>query len=836
MRVPLSWLREYVDIEIPVEELARRLTAAGIEVAAIERIPHAPLSWAKVYVGQILEVKPHPNADRLRIAVIDYGKGRPVSSVVGAPNIQTGDKGQKVPLAEVGAVLIDGHSDGKLFTVQEAQIRGVTSEAVICSEKELGLSDDHTGVLVLDDDAPVGAPLSDVLGDVVLELDLTPNLARCLSIIGVAREVAALTGKRIKLKEPEWEATGEPIEHQVEIKIADKDLCARYSASLIKNVKIAPSPFWLRRRLTLAGQRPINNIVDITNYVMLEWGQPLHAFDFEKLQTLNGKKRILVRRAKPGERLTTLDGVERTLTGEMLLITDAKSARSTRPIALAGVMGGLETEVSEGTKNILLESANFNGFNNRRTAQALKLFSEASLRFSRGIPPELTVLALKRASELMRQLAGGTIAQGIADVYAVKHKPKIIQITPAEVERILGIELSAERIVGILESLDFHCEATKRSIKVKVPYHRLDVEIGADLIEEIARMVGYDQIPNTLIYDTLPLQRRNLSLELEMRVKEILVGCGLTEVITYSLTDLESITKLDPDKKLVETSSYIKVANPLSREREYMRQTLMNSLLETVGSNLRHTDRVTIFEIGRIYLPRAAGPAVAPQAQLPDEPRRLGIALAGPRELASWQVGKLGGRAAAPLDFFDLKGILEALLAHLQITHYVLVPTQHVTFHAGRAANLILNGEPIGILGEIHPKVREHFDLAAERVCLAEIDLEKLLAQVKPARYYEAIPRFPAADRDIAVIIDGDLPAYKIQELIEKTGGAWLKRVTLFDVYRGEQIPSGKKSLAYSLTYQADDRTLTDEEVNRVHEQIQRALEREFKAQVRGPE
>lgn len=834
MRVPLSWLREYVDIEIPVEELAQRLTAAGVEVAAVERIPHPPLNWAKIYVGQILEVKSHPNAERLRIAVIDYGKGRSVSSVVGAPNIQIGDKGQKVPLAEAGAVLIEGHSDfKKLFTVQAAQIRGVTSEAVICSEKELGLSDDHTGVLVLDDDAPVGAPLSDILGDVVLELDLTPNLARCLSIIGVAREVAALTGKRLKLNEaaalPQWEATGEPIEDQVEIKIADKGLCARYSASLIKGVEIRPSPFWLRRRLTLAGQRPINNIVDITNYVMLEWGQPLHAFDYEKLQTLNGKRRIVVRRAKPGEKITTLDGVERTLTEEMLLITDAKSTRSTRPIALAGVMGGLETEVSESTQNILLESANFNGFNNRRTAQALKLFSEASLRFSRGVPPELTVFALKRATLLMRQLAGGIIAQGIADVYAVKRRPKIIQITPAEVERILGIKLSAERIVGILESLDFRCKATKRSITVTVPYHRLDVEIEADLTEEIARLISYDQIPSTLIYDALPPQRRNLSLELEMRVKEILVGCGLTEVITYSLTNLDSITKLDPDKKLVDGSSYIKIANPLSREREYMRQTLMNSLLETVEKNLRHTDRVAIFEIGRIYLPTS-------DAKLSEEPRRLGIALAGPRQLTGWQVGKLSGRAAASMDFFDLKGIIERLLTHLQIGRYAFAPARHATFHAGRAASLMLHGEPIGVLGEIHPKVREHFDISSERVCLAEVDLERLLNQVKLERYYEPIPRFPAVERDIALIIDAAVPAERIKELIEKTGGAWLKKITLFDLYRGEQIPKEKKSLAYSLTYQADDRTLTDEEVNRVHEKIQRTLEQELGAQVRGAE
>ncbi|MGQ9492970.1 MAG: phenylalanine--tRNA ligase subunit beta [Anaerolineae bacterium] len=821
MRVPLSWLKEYVDIVLPLPELAERLTLAGLEVASIEQIG-AEWDRDKIVVGEVVEVHPHPNADRLTIAVVDHGVGEPEAVVTGATNLKVGDRGQKVVFARSGARLIDGYSEERRYiTLKPTKIRGVLSTGMVCSEKELGLSDEHEGILILDADAPVGIPLQDYLGDAVLDIDLTPNLGRCLSIIGVAREVAALTGQKLKLNEPTMIAAGAPIARQIEIEIADPDLCARYSATLIRGIKVGPSPVWMQRRLRMAGMRPINCIVDITNYVMLEWGQPLHAFDYDKLRgrKTGEKPVIIVRRARSGEIITTLDGVERQLEPDMLLITDGGG-----PVAIAGVMGGLETEISPCTTNVLLESANFNNLNNRRTAELLKLQSEASLRFGRGLPPETTVIAAQRASELMRQLAGGVIAAGIADCYPVKQKTRTIELAPEEVPRLLGIQLSRQRTVEILQSLGFVCEAGKDPdpIHITAPYYRLDVEIPADVVEEVARVVGYDKIPDTLLRDELPPQRRNFSLEEEQRVRDILVGCGLTEVITYSLTNLESVAKLDPAKKAVDPESYIRLANPLTSEREYMRRTLMNSLLETLRDNLRFTERVAIFEIARVYLPQ-------PGQELPAEPRRLGIAMTGPRHLVSWSI-----KQGEALDFYDLKGMAETLLHHLHIRGYSFEPIDHPTFHTGRVAKLVVNDHEIGVLGEVHPLVRENFDLPAQRVCLLEFDLEALLALVPSSYYYRPISRFPAVARDLALIVDENVPAGQVRDAIVKAGGKLLQKAELFDVYCGAPIPPGKKSLAYTLTYQAMDRTLTDVEVNKIQLRIQRTLEKELGAKLRA--
>nr|MBC7245433.1 phenylalanine--tRNA ligase subunit beta [Chloroflexota bacterium] len=820
MRVPLSWLKEYVDIVLPLPELAERMTLAGLEVAAIEQIG-AEWDRDKIVVGEVVEVRPHPNADRLTIAVVDHGAGEPEAVVTGATNLRVGDRGQKVAFARSGAKLIDGYSEERRYiTLKPTKIRGVLSAGMVCSEKELGLSDEHEGILILDADAPVGVPLQDYLGDTVLDIDLTPNLGRCLSVIGVAREVAALTGQKLKLTEPTMKAEGTPIAGQIEIEIADPDLCARYSATLIKGVKVGPSPVWMQRRLRMAGMRPINCIVDITNYVMLEWGQPLHAFDYDKLRgrTTGEKPVIIVRRARQGETITTLDGVERQLEPDMLLITDGSG-----PVAIAGVMGGLDTEISPFTTNVLLESANFNNLNNRRTSELLKLPSEASLRFGRGLPPEATVIAAQRASELMRQLAGGVIAAGIADCYPVKQQIRTIDLPSGEVTRLLGIQISRQQTVGILQSLGFACEPGEdpAPIRITVPYYRLDVEIPADVVEEVARVVGYDKIPDTLLRDELPPQRRNFSLEGEQQVRDILVGCGLTEVITYSLTNLESVSKLDPARKAVDPNGYIRLANPLTSEREYMRRTLMNSLLETLRDNLRFTERVTIFEIARVYLPQ-------PGQELPDEPRRLGIALTGPRHVTSWAV-----KRGEPLDFYDLKGVVETLLHHLHITGYSFEPTDHPAFQTGRVAKLVMNDCDIGVLGEVHPLVRENFDLPAQRVCLLEFDLEALLALAPSSYYYQPISRFPAVARDLALVVDEDVPAVQVRDAIVRAGGKLLQKVELFDVYRGAPVPPGKKSLAYTLTYQAMDRTLTDDEVDRVQLRIQRTLERELGAQLR---
>lgn len=819
MRVPISWLKEFVDITWPIEELAERLTFAGLEVAAIEKVG----DWwdrDKIVVGEIIEVRPHPNADRLTLAVVEYGGPEPEVVVTGAPNVRVGDKGLKAPFARKGARLIDGHAEGQKFMeLKGTKIRGVYSESMVCSEKELGLSDDHTGIILLDPDAPVGMPLQYYLGDTVLVFDLTPNLSRCFSVIGVAREVAALTGAEFRLEWPTMRAEGEPIEGQIELEISDPDLCSRYTATLIRGVKICPSPFWMRHRLRLAGMRPINNVVDITNYVMWEWGQPLHAFDYDKLRGHDGgyPPVIIVRRARPGEKITTLDGEERQLSPDMLLITDGGG-----PVAVAGVMGGLESEVTEETVNVLLEAANFNYISNRRTSKALKLPSEASARFSRGIPAELTIPAATRATELMRKLSGGKIAQGIADLYPVKQKTVAVEITPAEVERIIGMEVSRERIVEILESLEFACEVKDELIHATVPWHRLDVEYPADLVEEIARVIGYGSIPATLMRDELPPQRRNLSLEGEERVRDILVGCGLDEVITYSLTSLKSVSKLGLSGADLEEKNYIKISNPLSSEREYMRRTLMASLLETVRDNLRYAERVSIFEVARVYLPREG-------KELPDEPRRLCIAMTGPREEHSWLAGPPDN-----MDFYDLKGVLETLLARLGAEGATFEPGEHPTFHPGRTAFLKVDGRVIGVLGEVHPMVRENFDLPNQPVCLLELDLEALLEKAKPIRHMEAIPRFPPVTQDIALVVDEEVPAKVVEEHILQAGSPLLTKVALFDLYRGEQIPPGKKSLAYSLTFQSQERTLKDREVAKVQERIVQHLKRKLGAVLRA--
>jgi phenylalanyl-tRNA synthetase beta chain len=488
MRVPLSWLQDYIDITLPIPELAERLTLAGLEVAAVETIglPGAELPWdpEKIMVGEIVEIKPHPNADRLVLAVVDYGGPEFETVVTGAPNLFP-YKGQgglrlKVVFAMEGARLYDGHvEDKKLIKLKKTKIRGIPSRAMVCSEKELDLGDDHTGIILLPDDAPFpGTPLTDYLGDVVFDLDLTPNLARCFSMIGVAHEVAALTGAELRLPDISMIAQGESVNDQVKIVIEAPELCNRYSATIIRDVTIGPSPFWMQRRLTMAGMRPINNIVDITNYVMLEMGQPLHAFDYDLL--LERARVIVMRRARQDERMTTLDGVDHELTSDMLMITDTAG-----PIAVGGVMGGAETEIHDGTRNILLESANFDFINNRRTAQTLKIPSEATARFGRGVPASGTVPAAQRASELMRTLASGVIACGVADAYPMKQPIISVELSVREVERILGIAVPKDEIVRILESLRFAVADDGDVLMVTVPQHRLDVTIPADLIEEI---------------------------------------------------------------------------------------------------------------------------------------------------------------------------------------------------------------------------------------------------------------------------------------------------------------------------------------------------------------
>src|SRR5262245_14445497 len=560
MRVPLSWLKEFVDITILIEELAQRLTMAGLEVETIERfgVEGAELPWDpdKIVIGNILEVRQHPNADRLVLADVDYGAAEPHTVVTGAPNLfeYKGrgrlDRPLKGVFAKEGAQLYDGHAEGHVKMVLKGRpVRGIMSDAMLCSEKELGMSDEHEGIIILPDDAPVGVPLRDYLGDEVLDIDILPNMARALSILGVAREVAALTGAQLHIPEVAINSTGPSIEGRGRVTVETPDLCPRFSATLIEGVQIGPSPLWMQRRLMLDGMRPIFNIVDVSNYVMLELGQPNHTFDANKV----ADQHLIVRQARPGERLTTLDGKQHELYPvpgtdlPALLVCDPNG-----PSSVAGVMGGAASEVSELTTRVLVEAANWEPTIIRKMARGFKLPSEASRRFERGVDLEIAPLAQRRALQLIQQVAGGTIAQGMVDVYSRPWQPVVLDLPPHEIKRIVGITLTAGEIAELLRPLGFDCAIVDTpglhdgEVRVTVPSFRQDVTMLADLCEEVARMYGYDRIPTTHLADDLPEQQPNPSLELEDKVRDVLVGAGLDETITYSLTNMASVAKVSP--------------------------------------------------------------------------------------------------------------------------------------------------------------------------------------------------------------------------------------------------------------------------------------------------
>ncbi len=854
MRVPLSWLKDYVDIPVSIKELAQRLTLAGLDVETIEYIglPEAELPWdpEKIVVGELRAVHYHPNADRLVLAEVEYG-GPETEVVVAGPPSLLEMRGQddlhlKVAFAMEGAHLYDGHAEGRqVMKLKKVKIRGVNSRAMVCSEKELGLSDDHEEIIYLPDDAPVGTPLAEYLGDAVLDLDIKGPFGHLYSVLGIAREVAVLVDVPLKrdvlevLERHPAELT--PTPDFLALEIADPDLCPRYSAAFIKGLRVKPSPFWMQMRLRRAGMRPINNIVDITNYVMLELGQPLHAFDCHVLRAKPalslaegpGEDRpvIIVRRAQPGEQMLTLDGEVRTFDQEMLLITDGGG-----PVAVAGVMGGLESEITEETTDVLLEAANFNFLNLRRTSRLLGLTSDASQRFGRQVDPELTVKAAARAAHLMAELGGGTVIPVIGDLYPGRQPQRVVVFDTAYAARVLGVEIPADEIIRILTSLEFQVQPTNLRIyestnlpvyQVTIPSHRLDVTRPIDLVEEVGRIWGYDRFPTTLLRDELPPQRANPRLEGAERVRDLLVGCGLDEVITYSLVPPLSPPPLaapfsSPPPQAGGDGGGVHVLNPLSAERAHLRQTLLPSLLHTTRENLRFLDRVAIFEIGAVYLP------VEGQT-LPDEPLRLGMVMTGPRETRSW----LEGQDNTPMGFYDLKGVVETLLAGLRLAG-TFEPGQHPAFHPGRCAQVSVGDGVLGMMGELHPQVREAFDLPAQPVCALEFDLEALLAQMGVTRTMQSLSRFPAAVQDIALVVDEDLPVEEVRQAILAFGGPLLRDARLFDLYRGEQIPPAKKSLAYSLTYQADDRTLTDAEVAQVQERIVRRLAEELGAELRA--
>jgi phenylalanyl-tRNA synthetase beta chain len=851
MNIPLSWLRDYVPLTLPPAQLIERLTLAGLEVAGT-RVLGLPIPdgvrikaedrgpvWDrdKIVVAQIVSVEKHPDADRLKLPTVTWGEGKVKQLVTGAPNVKVGDQGQKVVLALVGSVLFDGHSaERKLSELKPTKIRGVPSDAMVCSLLELGVSDrkeDHEGILFLEDDAPVGMPVADFMGDIVLEIDVLPNMARCLSMIGVARETAAITGQKLKYPPREAQATGAPIAGQVAVQIENPQLSARYAAMLIKGVTIKPAPGWMQRRLLYAGMRPISNIVDITNFVMLEWGQPLHAFDYDILVKRAGGKTptIIVRPARAGETLVTLDNQKRELSPDNLVIAD-----SAGPIALAGVMGGLETEVTFGTKNILLESASFDFVSIRRTMKQFNLPSEASVRFSKGIHPETVGPAAQRAADLMRQYADGTVAKGMIDCYPAPLPPQTIELKMSQVKRLLGIDFPRDEAIRILQALEFDVRPIgSDALQATAPPHRLDLQEGAaDLIEELVRIHGYDRLPATLLADRLPRQQTNVPLVFEERLRDLLVGCGLQEVITYALTMPEKETPLLSPSRGMSAAippgqrDYVTLKNPISSERIVLRQTLLAGVLEAAASNLRNSEDIRLFELGFIYLPKPGQP-------LPDEPRRLAVVLSGPRHHEFWSDSASGAAdTKAQRDFFDIKGVFESLAADSHLENVTNQSSPAAYLHPGKAAAISAGGKMLGDFGELHPKVAEAYGLGGRAVLVADLDVDALQAVAPPRYGYAPVPRFPAALRDIAIVVDEKIPAEKVASEIRAAGGDLLRQIRLFDLYRGDSIPPGTKSLAYALHYQADDRTLTDKEVDKAHKKIEDRVKHVLKATIRG--
>jgi phenylalanyl-tRNA synthetase beta chain len=729
----------------------------------------------------------------------------------------------KVAYAREGAKLYDGHKAGQeLMTLKRTKIRGVESFSMACSEKELGISESHEGVIILDADAPVGMPLADYMGDVVLDIAITPNIARDANILGVAREIAAITGKELRPPDLDVQMDGLAIDGQVSIEINQPDLNPRFVLGLIEDIQIQPSSYEVQRRLHLAGMRPINNIVDATNYAMIEIGEPLHAFDFDVLlERAKGNPPVIsTRTAKAGESLTTLDDVERELDDFTVLVCDTAGA-----LSIAGVMGGAESEINSETRRILLEGAAWNFTNIRRTISAQRMTSEAAYRFSRGVHPAVAKDGVLRGLALMQRWAGGLVSKGLVDSYPLPPIDPKVSFTAADVNRWLGISLSSDEIQKILTRLDFSVQVEGDAISAQTPPHRLDIGQGiigvADLMEEIARIYGYDRIPETRLSDALPPQRGNPALQIEENLRDLLVNLGLQEVISHRLTNPDVESRVSPAELRTETD-YVRLANPIASDRIVLRKNLLASLLNVGERNSRISSSLAMFEIGQEYHPQDGD-------ILPQEPRKLVFLLSGSRSLPHWQAND-----QTSMDFYDMKGVVTGLLDGLHIGDVQYEKGQHGSFHPGKCAQVLVNDQPIGIFGEIHPQVKENYDFPEIPVLAAELDVDAISSLVPDRYYIEAVPVFPPVLEDLAFVVDEGVQVQEIMDIIRAAGGKTVTDITLFDVYRGGQAGQGKKSLAFSLTYQKPDRTLTDKEVSRIREKIIKQLNEKIGAQLRG--
>jgi phenylalanyl-tRNA synthetase beta chain len=800
MKVSLSWLQDYVRIETDIHDLASALTMAGLEVESITN-PFGYLE--KVVVGRIIEIKPHPNAGKLKICRVDAGD-RILQVVCGAPNVK---ENLLVPLAMPGTVLPDGS------LLEACEIRGETSEGMLCSERELELGEDESGIMVLPGTPQAGCNITRALNlsDYVLEIGLTPNRSDCLSIIGIAREIAAIQKTRIIYPDVKPPGKNREIHEFTSVNIESPEHCPRYAAALVTDITVAPSPFWLRKRLISIGQRPINNIVDITNFIMLECGQPLHAFDFDFLE----ENRIVVRTATRGEKFTTLDRKERILDPDMLMICDGK-----KPVAIAGVMGGLNSEIVNSTKRVLIESAYFNPLSIRKTSKKLGLSTEASYRFERGIDPDGTVRALVRAISLMTDMGKGKPVKGIIDQYPLIQKKETIELGIRATGRVLGTELDKNTIRSLLESIEFKVKnGGTDTIKVTPPSFRVDISRPVDLMEEAARLYGYNRIPASLPLMQSETAQPLKALIIREKIKNIMTGLSFTEAVNYSFISASACDRLnlssdDPKRKLLH------VLNPLNEEQNVMRTSLIPGLLETTHRNLSHqTKNLKLFETGKIFLGKG-------NENLPVEIEIAAGLMTGGRYSQTWY------EKDTECDFFDIKGAVEGLLAGLNIdkVRYTKMPVELCSYtRYGYAAQIIAGNEAFGIIGEVHPEVLHNFDLK-QKVFIFELNCDALLALSDRDKTSKQLPKFPAATRDITIITDKKIEAMSILEKINSTGEKLIENAHLFDIFEGAAVPSGKRSVSIRITYRSSEKTLEDGEVNNIHKNITDRLTIEFGA------
>jgi len=811
MQVSIKWLKDYIDFTETPEQLADKLTMAGIPV---ENVVDPGEGLEKVVTGRIEKLEPHQNSDHLQICTMNVGLAENIIIVTGAQNVA---EGQVVPVAMVGAHLPNG------MKISKGKLRGVASNGMLCSAQELKLDleklpeEQKTGIFILPSDTPVGIPAKDVLGlnDVVLEFELTANRADCFSVFGLVREIAAITGNKphfpeIKVNEDD----NTKLNDIFSVEIADPDLCSRFSTRMLKNVKIGPSPEWMQQRLEGAGIRSINNVVDVTNFVMIELGHPMHAYDYDKI---TGKK-LIARRAIEGEELHTLDDTSRKAKGEMLVIADSEKAAG-----LAGIMGGFETEITDTTTTVVLESADFYGPCIRRTARACGLSSEASGRFERGVDSETTIKALDRAAQLLQEMGACTVCEGIVDVYPNPKQANYVTFTPEQINNHLGTNIAKDIMLNIITSVGFDVTKDENDeITVKVPSWRNDVTCMADISEEIARLHGFDKIKSTLPNGVSMQGTQSAKQTFIDKVKASLSSQGLYETISFALTNEETFNKLNiPQDSPLRKA--VPIMNPLSDEYPLVRTTLLSSIFDNLARNLaRKNDDVALFEVGSVFFPKAL-----PVTELPDEVVKIAGAITGRRNAQGWN------QANDMVDFYDAKGIIEELLANLRVTRYTVEAGTHYAMHPGKTALLKKGRDVIATVGEVHPAVLSAYGIT-KPVYIFELDATTVMKYMAKDLKYKALPKYPATSRDLAMLVDVDVNAADIEKAMTKAAGQNLTQITLFDVYTGKQVEEGKKSLAFSLTFQSNDKTLTDAEIDPAIEKIVAKLQKDFNANLRG--